>query len=438
MSFFEYMDNIYLEDYEQFLKEIDSKRSELYRVDSALIQQKPEKVADLNEFQLRTGRFDVKIGGEELECFFYLKKAPTLYVLFSGSLTKEAPPEFNRWSYYPWLNGSVLSISDPMYNRFEDLKLGWYYGTEQESFRIKIVELVEKVAGKLNLSNKEIVFFSSSGGASAAIECAALLPGAIGMVINPQLVLKEWPWVSDFEKITGIDLSEDKKWHRNNVIWHVKNCTNSRYIILINIRNAVDMQQAINLCKQLNITLKYGMNIFEHYIIWLYDAEGGASIASHNMQEFRELIFVLEYIKDNFDCITGTEFGGVSRLINEFWRAHWEQRKQISANRSLNISKYGKKVVVFGTGSFLERLSKERFYIASYNYYGISLAIDNNKMKAGQLWEGTIPIVHVSEVTDWEELFVIITTDAYYKEITEQLENLGLLYGINFVLWRDL
>lgn len=59
-------------------------------------------------------------------------------------------------------------------------------------------------------------------------------------------------------------------------------------------------------------------------------------------------------------------------------------------------------------------------------------------MKAGQLWEGTIPIVHVSEVTDWAELFVIITTDAYYQEIMEQLENLGLLYGVNYILWRDL
>lgn len=173
--------------------------------------------------------------------FFPPKKAQTLYVLFSGSLTKEAPPEFNRWSYYPWLNGGVLSISDPMYNRFEDLKLGWYYGTEQENFRIKIVELVETIADKLNISNIEIVFFSSSGGASAAIECAALLPRATAMVINPQLVLKEWYYASDFEKVTGIDLSEDKKWHRNNVIWHVKNCTNSRCIVLINIRNAVDM-----------------------------------------------------------------------------------------------------------------------------------------------------------------------------------------------------
>lgn len=50
MSFFEYLNNVYLEDYEQFLKEIDSKRSELYRMDGALIQQKLEKVVDLNEF----------------------------------------------------------------------------------------------------------------------------------------------------------------------------------------------------------------------------------------------------------------------------------------------------------------------------------------------------------------------------------------------------
>lgn len=69
------------------------------------------------------------------------------------------------------------------------------------------------------------------------------------------------------------------------------------------------------------------MNIFEHYIIWLCDTEGGASIASHNMQEFRELVFVHEYIRENFGCISEVDLGGVIRLINEFWRAHWEQRK---------------------------------------------------------------------------------------------------------------
>uniref|UniRef100_UPI0040570B80 hypothetical protein n=1 Tax=Acetatifactor sp. TaxID=1872090 RepID=UPI0040570B80 len=432
------MDNIYFEEYDKFLREIDLKRNDLYTVDYNMIKERPEKVEDIDEFQIKNGRFDVKVGELELECFLYLKEDRPLYIMFSGALNDYTPPQFNRWSYYRQLNGSVLAIADPMYNHFKDLKLGWYYGTDQYNLRTKIAEFIEKFARKIGLTNKEIVFFTSSGGGSAAVECAALLPGSTAIVINPQLVLKEWDYAPAFEGITGNDLSKDCLGHRNNVIWHIRNCSGSKYIIMINVRNATDMQQAKNLCTQLNIRLKYGINIFEYYIIWLYDAEGGAAIASHNMQEFRELVFVIEYIWQNFNCITEAKFGDFSRLVNEFWRSHWEMRKLISANQALNIGKFSKKVAVFGTGLFLEYLSKESFHISSHNYYGIQIAIDNDKKKAGQLLWGTLPIVHASEVKDWSELFVIITTDVYYAEIMHQLKALGLVYGVNFILWRDL
>ena len=33
---------------------------------------------------------------------------------------------FSRWSYYKFLNGSMLNIADPMLELYPELKLGWY------------------------------------------------------------------------------------------------------------------------------------------------------------------------------------------------------------------------------------------------------------------------------------------------------------------------
>ena len=47
-------------------------------------------------------------------------------------------------------------------------------------------------------------------------------------------------------------------------------------------------------------------------------------------------------------------------------------------------------------------------------------------------------VKHPSEIIDWHNLYVIITTNLYSEEVYEQLEDYGLTYKEDFILYTDL
>ncbi len=353
MKIFEYMDDIFFKEYSQIIKEVDNKRIKMLKPDESLLYEN-NIIVDLEKIEeIPNGRFNIEYKGILFECVFHYKPEEVLYVILNGALTQKVP-EFSRWSYYKFLSGSMLNISDPMYRIYDDLKLGWYYGNKEYDMREYIVEIVEKIAHILDVQNKNIIFWGSSGGGAATIECASLIKGARAVAINPQIILSEYFYSAEFTKITKNDLEKDSAWHRNNAIYYLKKEKASYYILIFNIRAVLDMKQVGNICRELDITLKYGINVFEHFIIWLYDAECEPYVDGHCAQEYYCIAYVIEFILKNIGSENlEKKYGQFFRMVNEFWYFKWKQEKDIRS-RMANPEKLilcretKKKVAIFG------------------------------------------------------------------------------------------
>lgn len=444
-SFFDHMSDIFLnmyENYREFRNDIDRRREELLSANRVLLQDN-HILLDFHEMMhVPEGRFDIQYEEIVFECAFHYKPEENLYVILNGSLTGE-PPQFKRWSYYPFLNGSMLNIADPMYRIYDGLKLGWYYGNDCYDLRKYVVEVVKKVAYILKIDNRNIIFLASSGGGAAVIECASLMEGARSVAINPQIILSEYGYAKRFTEITQIDLNKEDIWNRNNAIYYLKTVKSSYHILIFNIRSNEDMEQVSNICKSFDISVKYGINVFKQLAIWLYDGECKPYLRGHSTQEYYCIVFVIEFLiknigKQEFE----KRYDSFFRLINEFWYFMWQQEKK-SKIGMLDLSKLvfcrdsKQTVVLWGGGGIAEYLSKELFDISHNNFYNIRMVIDNDESKDGKYFASNIVIKHPSSVLDWNDYFVIITAQDK-KGISAQLEDMNLKYGENFIYWDDL
>ncbi len=444
MDFFHYMDDLYFESYEQLLREIDAARAEMVYVDHNEIKQEPQ-ILDLDNIKsLPDGRWDVVWETVKFECFFHGKKSTKLYVFLNGAITGTGAtvPMFRRWSYYKFVDGSVINISDPMYRMYDKLKLGWYYGSEEFDLRQIVADFVLAVAVKIGVKKEDILFVGSSGGGCAAIACASYIQGAGSITINPQMVLSEYGYSTQFTVITGIDLNRKDRWNRNNTIYYLQNNIANTHFLFVNVRSVVDMQQVKNICNSLGVRVKYGLNVFLNLVIWLYDADMTPYISPHSLQENYCIWFVLEFIATNKDRIEKIkEYDSLVRLINEFYydrrKIEREWRGKIPNLDCLRWCEHlDREVAIFGLGEYAELLNRELLNIEESNYYNIQYAIDNY-VKKDELYHG-LQIKHPSEIEDWKKVYIIITSERYCNQIRCQLEELGLVYERDFVTYRDL
>ena len=268
------------------------------------------------------GRFVASINGVRFDCFFYNKKGLPLCVYLNGSKTNTYP-EFKRWSWYKFINGSMLNIADPMYKDYPNLNLGWYWGNDSENgnYRELISSLVEKIAAVKQIMDgcgkTKIVFYSSSGGSAAAIQAAWYLKERCQVIaINPQIYLKDYRYSSAFENVTKIDLSQEDKYSRENVSKYIDGSFS--LILVENISSPDDVVQLNRLISEKNISLKYGLNIFDNLTIWTYQGRGDNP---HNSQEYYPMYY---YIEKLLNVTNNPQMIHDYLLVSELWRDHWE------------------------------------------------------------------------------------------------------------------
>lgn len=441
MDCFQYMNDIYFESFEQFAEDVNRARMDMLEVDSGEIKQVENRVDLKTAKELPNGRLSIRYRDIDFECFFHYNERKVLYVFLNGA-KGDSLPMFSRWSYYKFLSGSMLNISDPMYRKHDKLKLGWYYGTEETDLQQIVSDLVIEVAKLIGIEQHNIIFVGSSGGGYASIACASRIPDAKSIAINPQIILHEHFLGAHFTEITGIDLFREEKGHRNNIIFYLQHNKSNRYFLFVNLRSKEDMKQVKNICDVLDRRVKYGLNILGNLIIWLYDADVTPWIKTHCVQENYCLFFLFEFIITHSDDMGQLKsYDSLYRLINEFY---YDARKneKIWRGKNLDIECYteiqssGKKPVLFGMGEYAEALNRELFRIEDQNYYHIQYVIDNDRTKKGT-YHG-LQIRHPSEIEDWTELYIIITSEKYHIQIRKQLEEMGLVYRKNFIVYMDL
>lgn len=323
------------DNYSKQIKDIRQTRS----ADKRIVAQN-SVLYDLDSDSLPQKRFFSDIGSAHFECFLNIGKEKRLVVFLNGARTinqgkaLQTLPFFTRWSFYNYIDHSILAITDPMFYTFPDCKLGWYLGTQKENYRRYTAQLIKNIAGKLGIAEDDIVIYGSSGGGTAAIEIASFIKGSSVVAINPQLDMKNYPYFDKFEKDTGISLvSYDN--HENNydpVETIIKN-KDSKVLILINIQCYDDFDVNLKyLCSRLDIRPDYGLSEHGDLYIWLYDAEGAPS--PHTSQDsnvfFRGIMCVLNAIK-NGESIKSVN--GYVKLLNELWT---ERFSLVKKNRDMN------------------------------------------------------------------------------------------------------
>ena len=116
-------------DYDSFYNIIQSQRTELIRNElkqhyASLSLHDFKKSADI------PSNCSILIEKWQFDIFFNFINTKKLYIVLSGSRKIGDPlPLFKRWSWNAAFDGSVLYISDPMFYKFKDCILGWYYGS---------------------------------------------------------------------------------------------------------------------------------------------------------------------------------------------------------------------------------------------------------------------------------------------------------------------
>ncbi len=445
---FNYMNGINYDNYTQFVHDVDICRSDMLDADLKLLQDKGLIIDIEKEFELFEGKAVIEYKKIRFDCFFRQKPGKMLYVFLNAAFPHAGfahKTHFSRWSYYKFLNGSVLNIADPMCQIYEGLRLGWYYGNQDFDLRIYVSEIVKLIAEKLEISNDHIIFYGSSGGGAAVIECASHIEHAKAVSINPQIALFKHLYAHDFEKITHNDLmTEDSKWHRNNGTYYLQHNNKSKHIIMVNLRSESDMMHLDYIIKAMGLKLKYGLNFFGDLIIWLYDCDCDPYIGAHMLQDNYCLAFAIQMLIENLDSQEFMDHKDDSfyRYINEWWYAWWKReqswrRKQPDLNYLVKCAKTLKKKALFGTGDEAQKLCEELLDINGENYYSVEAVFDNDRNKAGSVFNG-IKIMHPDDISNWSDYFIIISTVKFVNQIQQQLINYGLIYGENFIVCTDL
>jgi len=138
---------------------------------------------------LQDGRFTVRLDSGRFDCFLMRKESPYLFVMLSGARDPKTQtlPKLDRWSWCARFPGSVICVSDPtLYLRDEQLHLGWYVGTDEKNWQLRLVGLIQTIAEKLCVNTNNIICYGSSGGGFASLMLASHLKNATAVAINPQ------------------------------------------------------------------------------------------------------------------------------------------------------------------------------------------------------------------------------------------------------------
>lgn len=423
----------------QLCQEIDDKRQS-FRADDSIIKSENVKEIDIDNLEdIPNGRVDFIVNQIRVKTFINIKKSDRIYVFLNGA-KGGVTPQFRRWSYYNYTDSSVINISDPMYDLYSDLKLGWYYGNEKFNLRKDIALLIKKISELLFIKNENICFFGSSGGGAALFEMAHYIPRCTAISINPQIKLMDWNDQGKIlENIVGVKLEGDI-YHRDDALYYIKN-KNCRYLIIMNIRSEEDMEQLERIKDCLNIKINYGLNVIDaNFFIWLYDADATPYVSPHSAQDYNCVFYIVDYMVQNNFNIRNLE--NYIILVNEFWRDRWVQEKKhysevLSLSKLKEIRKMEKKIALFGTGGLSEEFNEKYFDIENDNYYDISLVFDNDINKVGKRYKG-FEIINPDTYHEWNNCFVIIVVKNEVESIVAQLQSYGLLEGIDFITYKEL
>lgn len=253
--------------------------------------------------------------------------------------TYEPVPRFLRWSYQSLVSCNILCIEDPMYFLHLGLGLGWYYGNKEAGILDVLLEIVEVVCNKKNISHNKVTFMGSSGGGYAALYAASIFPDSLSISVNPQLYIQNHPQAKAFEKITGIDLNGKDFLNRNDLPKQIEQ-SNSKHVILINAQSEPDWEShAKPFCEKIGLVPSYGLTRERNILFWLYDSKGAPK--PHSSVETKPIFSFIDYVAEKFrvDGLT-KDITNAVLMVNECWHDIYELKAENYRLREEKNSKH--------------------------------------------------------------------------------------------------
>lgn len=279
---------------------------------------------------IRSERFSLWHRGILWNCFLNQKPGKLLVIL--NGRRKNCQAEFKRWSWHPFVDGTLLNIDDPMIQQHKGLELGWYIGTDEVDYCDYVVEIVRSFAEKIK--SEEVIFYGSSGGGAAAIRCAAKYKGSISVTINPQLFLSAYSYADSFQRITHLNLREDALQRENAGKYILAENAESKHIICINRKSENDRIQLGHFVENGN-EMDIGLHpVADNCILWLYDANW---YKPHSAQEWPAMFLAIMNLAENFrhsDAVQlGKMYANEYRIYSYLWEDHYEGLDELERAR---------------------------------------------------------------------------------------------------------
>ena len=312
-----------IDDYAHFINSLNEQNTACRVVDRVIVNDGTPEFDVLNFPEEIPNRFKISINEIKFDCLFDDNKySDCLMVVFSGARTpKDRMPMFKRQSFYPFIPMKVLSIADPMFEKFQELTLGWYYGTKDCDYTRLISVIVNLVCKKLGISENELFFFGSSGGGYVSLQMASFYNSSTHVAMNPQIDISSYPYAKVFKRITGIDLADRDVFRRNETADIVCQ-TKANILLVFNFNDRHDCEKHLfPLCKKLCISkLNLGLNdLGNGKVLWGYNVIGG-----HNAQGdqfiFTHLMNLATRISDGDFCISYDD-DVMYKNVSSLWRA---------------------------------------------------------------------------------------------------------------------
>ena len=307
----------------KFVRHVVNRRLKRSYVDKNIINQKSVYINFEDIKDLKTGIYTTEICNAKFQFFFHKGSEKKLFVVLDGARTssggkKRDIPIYNRWSFYNLTNASWISLEDPMYFKYEDLLLGWFYGDKSNDFRYYTSLLIEKIVNILKINHENVVFYGGSGGGTAALDVATKFGNCTAVSINGQYNFEyNHDNIKDFFEKTGIDLHKNDIFNRNNILNMLGNDT-VKYIFIENCKSKWDYRDHLSyVCDKLNIKPRLGISKFNNIYMYIYEANGKFP---HTSFEDRVLFYVIDFIIKLANSNSNIEdYKSLFLLFNEFW-----------------------------------------------------------------------------------------------------------------------
>ena len=150
------------------IENIYNQREKFYGYDKSILLKK-SKIIDINKLNFGdAGKYTINISDEiSFDILYFPSKIKKLYVSISSGIAfgeKRPYPTFTRWSYNNLFDGIYICIEDPMYKKYPNAGVMWFFNKKNDSYVNHIKVIINKIMNMFCIKDDNLYILGSSMG----------------------------------------------------------------------------------------------------------------------------------------------------------------------------------------------------------------------------------------------------------------------------------